>query len=222
MKRKVYAIITSGGTGSRFKGNTPKQYLNLCGKPVILHSMLVFQKCKEINEIIIAAQSKYFDYLHSIASKNKITKLSGLIESGKTRFESVRNAFKSIHGNKNDLVFIHDAARPNINAALLKEMTGYSCEVIPGAKITETVKREKKGFVTETINRENLWTVQTPQMFRFGALESSYIKCKGRKDFTDEASLVEYEGYRVKIIEALKGNIKITTKEDLEYLKKLM
>lgn len=222
--KKAYAIITAGGTGSRFKSSAkPKQYVTLNGKPVILYSMLVFQKCKEINEIIISADKQYFDYLHNLAVKNKITKLTRLVEGGKSRFQSVKNAFRSIEGAaKNDIVLIHDAARPNIDAKLVNGLLSHSSEVITGCRITETIKKDKNGYVKETVSRENLWTVQTPQAFRYGVLENSYKKCGKKNDFTDESALVEHAGYKVKLIEGSRNNIKLTTPDDLALLKKLM
>ena len=93
---KTFAIITAAGSGSRFssgKNETPKQFIKLNGKPVILYSLEVFQKSRLIDEIFISANYKYFDLLHSMAVKNKITKLTTLVEGGKTRFNSVKNAF---------------------------------------------------------------------------------------------------------------------------------
>jgi 2-C-methyl-D-erythritol 4-phosphate cytidylyltransferase len=231
MSKKVYAIITAGGSGARFSeprfgklaSQKPKQFLNLLGKPVILYSMLVFQKCSAIDEIIISSGKEYFDYIHTLAAKHKIKKLTGLVEGGKTRFASVKNAFMSIENpGKKDIVLIHDAARPNINVSMVEGMLDLSYEVIAGTKITETVKRDKKGFVSDTLNRENLWRVQTPQVFRYGILSDSYKKCGGKNDFTDEASLVEYAGHKVKIIEGLRDNIKITTPDDIDLLKRIM
>lgn len=227
MSGKVIAVITAGGTGTRFaknmKAGKPKQFINLLGKPVIIYSMLAFQKCKQVEDIIISAESDYFDYIHTLASKYRITKLKGLVEGGKTRFDSVKNAFKSIEGSaENDIVLIHDAARPNISPLLVSRLIEENSEVITGCRITETVKRDKKGYVTETVNRENLWSVQTPQAFRYGVLGKSYVKCGKRNDFTDEASMVEFAGYKVRILENSRENIKITTPDDLMFLKKIM
>ncbi len=198
---KVYAIITAGGTGSRFGKNSklqkqrlqkPKQFMKLLGKPVILYSMTVFQKCKGIDEIIISADKKYFDYLHRLALKHNIKKLTRLVEGGKTRFESVKNAFRSIENqHNNDLILIHDAARPNISAFMVQDMLNHSCEIITGCRISETIKRDKNSYVAETIPRENLWNIQTPQVFRYGILKASYKKCARKNDFTDEASMAE-------------------------------
>ena len=229
MKPKITAILTAAGSGSRYSGggksSKPKQFQLLLGKPVILHSMLAFQKCGEIDEIIISAEKNYFELIHSLAGRYKIKKLSALVEGGKTRFESVKNAFSQIPGSKNDIVLIHDAARPNISPAFITSIIQEASKkgnVIPALGVSETIKRAKGGVVKETLNRDELWLVQTPQAFKYANLETSYRKAGRRKDFTDEASLVESAGYKVSIIPGLRNNIKITTPEDLTLLMKIM
>ena len=224
----TFAIITAAGSGSRFspgKKSIPKQFIRLKGKPVILFSLEAFQKCRQIDEILVSADNSYFDFIHSLAVKNGITKLTTLAEGGRTRFISVKNAFFQISGKPGDLIFIHDAARPNINRKFVEEILTSALkygEVIPGIKIDETVKRENKGIVTGTIDRDNLWTVQTPQVFRYSVLKKSYKKAGRKNDFTDEAGLVERAGYNVRLIKGSRDNIKITTQEDLRTLKKIM
>jgi 2-C-methyl-D-erythritol 4-phosphate cytidylyltransferase len=225
---KTFAIITAAGSGSRFltgKKSIPKQYVRLNGKPVILYSLQAFQKIKLIDEILVSANRRYFDLIHSLAVKNKITKLTTLVEGGKTRFMSVKNAFLQTRGKPGDLVLIHDAARPNINKKLIEMLLTNALkygEVIPGVKISETVKKESKGIIKGTVDRSNLWTVQTPQVFRYKILKKSYRKAGRKIDFTDEAALVENAGYRVRIIEGEKDNIKITSRDEIIMLKKIM
>ena len=224
----TFAIITAAGSGSRFspgKKSIPKQFIRLKGKPVILFSLEAFQRCRQIDEILVSADNSYFDFIHSLAVKNGITKLTTLAEGGRTRFISVKNAFFQISGKPGDLILIHDAARPNINRKFVEEILTSALkygEVIPGIKIDETVKRENKGIVTGTIDRDNLWTVQTPQVFRYSVLKKSYEKAGRKNDFTDEAGLVERAGYNVRLIKGSRDNIKITTQEDLRTLKKIM
>jgi len=229
MNRKVSAIITAAGSGKRFSKNRkktlPKQFIKLNRKPVILYSLLVFQKNTNIDEIIVSADEKYFDLIHDIAYENRIRKLTCITEGGKTRFESVRNAFMQLDYADDRLVMIHDAVRPNIDNKLteclisgIKKYDG----IIPGMKIPETIKRANNGIVLETIDRVNLYTVQTPQLFTYKSLMSAYLKCGIKNDFTDESALVEYAGFKVKITEGKKDNIKLTTADDLKVLKLLM
>ncbi len=235
--KAVHVIITAAGSSERFKKGPgknlkPKQFINLLGKPVILHSLIKFQKCKEVKSIIISSAPEYFNFIHSMASKHKITKLKALIEGGNTRFESVRNSFNQINCPNgllrcrlDDIILIHDAARPNITTAEIKNLIGLAYkdgEVILGSRVSDTVKRDNGGVVTDTLSRDNLWLTQTPQAFRYDVLSRSYIIAGNKTDFTDESSMVEYAGYKVKITEGSKYNIKITNSEDLKTLKKLM
>jgi len=230
MKNDVHIILTAGGTGTRFRkspgsSSKPKQFLNLHGKPVILHSMLKFQKCKEVKSIYISASKEYFNLLHQVAAKNKITKLRALVEGGKTRFESVRNAFEQVNCDVDDIILIHDAARPNVTkediSSLIKASLKYG-EVVLGVRVSDTVKRTSGSIINETVPRDELWLVQTPQAFRYDVLSRSYIIAGSRTDFTDEASLVEFAGYEVRVSEGSRFNIKITSAEDMTALKKIM
>ncbi|MBZ0204482.1 MAG: 2-C-methyl-D-erythritol 4-phosphate cytidylyltransferase [Ignavibacteria bacterium] len=230
--RKIFCIITAAGSGERFgKGSSvkvPKQFINLCGKPVIIHSLEVFQKCTYITEILVSSNPAYFDLIHTLAIKYRITKLKAVVEGGKTRFESVRNAFRQIESTDNDIVIIHDAARPNISKSFVRRIIEDSLkygEVIPGCRVRETIKRVyKSGFVKETIDRSELFIVQTPQAFRYEKLAKAYSKCRSAKktDFTDEAQAIEFAGFKIKMIEGLRDNVKITIPEDVTLLKKLM
>jgi 2-C-methyl-D-erythritol 4-phosphate cytidylyltransferase len=226
---KVHAIVTAAGSGLRFANKTrnklPKQFLKLHGYPVFLHSLLIFQKCRLINDILVTSSQTNFDLIYRAAVDNRITKLTHLVEGGKTRFESVRNAFMQINALPSDLILIHDAVRPNITTGFVNRIISSAKKygnVIPGMRVSETVKKDKNGFVKETIDRSELWTVQTPQVFRYNFLHASYKKLRRRIDFTDESALVETAGYKVKLVEGLKGNIKITTPEDITLLSKLM
>ncbi len=221
---KITAIITAGGSGSRFsKTGKPKQFINLVGKPVILYSLAAFQHSGAVNEIIVAAGKEYFRFIHNLAVKNNISKLNNLVEGGKTRFESVRNAFMQIErSSSKDIIIIHDAARPNIDIYfidMLITILGKYDGVIPGMKIPETIKRARNNIITETLNRDELFLIQTPQVFYYDSLKRAYEKCGNKTDFTDEASLVEFSGGKVRITEGRKDNIKITVSRDMELIK---
>jgi 2-C-methyl-D-erythritol 4-phosphate cytidylyltransferase len=225
----VYAIVTAGGSGTRFRRlsrtKIPKQFVLLNNEPVIVHSLLVFQKSKLIDGIIISSEKQHFDSLRQLAAKYNITKLICLTEGGKTRFLSVKNAFAFIKGSGKDLVLVHDAVRPNIDIKFIKSLIDsarkFNC-VIPALPLSETVKKSIRGFVENTIDRRNLFAIQTPQCFNYLILYNAYKKFPNDIGFTDEAALVERAGYKVKIIPGKTGNVKITVPEDLSFLKKIM
>ena len=223
---KVYAIVAAGGTGSRFKSSSsrPKQFLKLNNKPVILYSLLALQKCKAVNHITVSADKKYFPLIRRLAKKHRITKLTVFAEAGKTRFESVRNAFRKIKGSENDLVLIHDSARPMINKSDVEkiiEEAKKSRAVIYGIKVSDTIKKSSEGYVSKTIDRKNLWLIQTPQIFSYKILSDAYNKSK-KKSYTDEAALAEWAGYDVRIIDGKRRNVKITAADDFEIVRKLI
>lgn len=223
-RTKITAILTAAGTGTRFSSSgKPKQFLPLNGRPVILYPMIIFQKNPNIDEIIIASNQEHFELIHGLALNSNIRKLTKLVVGGRTRFESVRNAFLQVEQRgSDDIVLIHDAVRPNIDSyfidRLIIEMNDYD-GIIPGLKVSDTIKRGKKGFVTETVSRDDLWNVQTPQLFKYKVLQKAYTACRKKEDFTDESAMVEQVGFKVKITEGRKDNIKITTPEDTRILK---
>jgi 2-C-methyl-D-erythritol 4-phosphate cytidylyltransferase len=229
-KRKVYAILTSAGSGSRFSKTQSgrqiqKQFIKVKGLEIFLYPLLVLQECSSVDEIVVTAENKYFDMIHRLSVKNEITKLTALVEGGKTRSQSVRNAVLMIDAGPEDLVLIHDAVRPRIDHSFVESIIKAAKlfgEVIPGVKLTDTIKRDSSGYVKETLSRENLWAIQTPQVFRYKVLIDSYKKAKGKKDFTDESALIENARHKVKIIAGSKDNIKITTAEDLITFKRML
>jgi len=130
-----------------------------------------------------------------------------------------------IAGSSKDIVLIHDAVRPNIDGLFIKNLIEaahkFSC-AIPALPVSETVKKSRKGFVERTIDRKDLFTIQTPQCFNYSILYNSYKKFPHDLKFTDESALVEKVGYKVKIVPGRIGNIKITVPEDLIFLKNII
>ena len=222
---KTFAIIPAAGKGKRSGVAIPKQYVKFSGKELIVYTLEVFQKNKSVDEIIIAAHPDYFGLLEKIKKKYKLTKISKIVKGGKERQDSVYNALLSIDGNKNDLVAVHDAARPLLSQKILtdailtarKKGNALVCikakdTLVKGTDIVETY-----------IDRENVFYVQTPQVFRYKDLmrgmETAYAS-----DFyaTDESMLIKNLGLRINIVEGSLSNFKVTTKDDLDFLKKCL
>lgn len=223
---RYFVIIPASGTGTRFGGKTPKQFIKFAGKEIIAHTLNKFNSLKEIHSIIIATQKKYFDKLHNIISKNKFGKVIALVEGGETRQDSVYNALRVINFRKDDFIIVHDAVRPFVSKILIRNLILNSKKykaVIPGLKINDTVKNlNKDNTVKETVLRENIWRIQTPQVFRYDVLINSFKKAiAGNYYGTDESSLAEYGGYKVKVVEGDVNNIKITTKNDIKTTDKI-
>lgn len=213
----VSAIVVAAGKSKRFGGKVSKAILKLNSKPVIAYSLDVLSEHRKINEIIVVGNAANIKSLRDIIKRNKIRKARDIVLGGKERQDSVSSGLRVINP-KADYVLIHDAARPFITKGLVSlviEEALKSKAAIVGVPVKSTIKKtDQKGCVKETIDRNNLWEIQTPQVF------SKDIILKAYKDFsrpkaTDDAALVERAGKRVKMVIGAHHNIKITTPEDL-------
>jgi 2-C-methyl-D-erythritol 4-phosphate cytidylyltransferase len=220
-----YVIIPASGSGKRFTGKTPKQFVKIAGKELIAHTLEKFNSIKGIDSIVISAQKIFFDSLIKIIFDNNIKKVTKIVEGGEKRMDSVYNALMNLNCRKNDFIMIHDAVRPFVGADLIQRLiseTDKFKSVIPGLLMSDTVKRTDKNLIVQnTVPRENLYRIQTPQIFRYDILVKSFEKAY-RDNYigTDEAAIVEYAGYKIKLIEGEDTNIKVTVKEDLKNFKK--
>ena len=217
---KVKVIIPASGSGERFGSKIPKQFLKIEGKEIIAHTLEKFNSIKLIDEIIISTKLEYFVKISTILKKYNLRKVKKIVEGGKRRQDSVYNALINLECEKDELILIHDAVRPFISKKkvleLIETAEKENC-VIPGMAVPETVKRvDAENIVTETIDRKNLRTIQTPQVFRYDILRKSFEKAyKDKFTGTDESAIVENAGYKVKVIEGEKANVKITYREDI-------
>ena len=199
-------ILASGGSGQRFKNSkVPKQYLKVNKIPILIYSLKEINKLKFVDQIIIIKNKNIEKkFLHGLLTNYKISKLTSIVNGGKTRFESVKNAFKEIE-IKNSYTIIHDAVRPNFNFKNLKKMI------------------EKIGkYDIKTLSRINLYLSQTPQVFKTSSLVKGYNNIKKINKFTDESEMLEKNGFKIKSFLNTGDNLKITTKDDLEIFKKLL
>lgn len=219
-KKRLFssAIVTAAGSGQRM-GGVSKQLLTIGNKPCVLHSLLAFQLCREIDEIIIVAKADEISTMENICHENKITKLKAVVPGGNTRQESVSNGFLAV-SKKSDLVAIHDAARPFIQPChvtlLLNEARRYGASCA-AKKMSDTVKRSgENGFILDTIPRDDLYTVQTPQVFKTDLYRASLAMAqKDGITVTDDCALAEHAGFSVKLCDLPILNLKITTESDL-------
>jgi len=222
---KTFAVIPSAGKGKRFGESLPKQFHQIRGKEILAYTLDIFQNCSLVDEIVVPTRQEYFELVFKIAEKYKITKLKSVIEGGQERQDSVYNAVISLEAEKNDLVIVHDAARPLLPEELLikaiKSAEKFD-NILVAFKGRDTLVRKKKN-VLNYIDRENIYYVQTPQIFRYSILIDSLEKAYKENFYgTDESMLVTRAGYKTEIIEGSASNIKITTPEDIEFFKKFV
>ena len=215
------AIITAGGTSSRFGGQTNKLLEKINNKPIIQYTVDAFAN-SNVDEIIICSNSAIIEELSDIFKTYDKVKI---IEGGNSRQASVYNGLKVAKG---DYILIHDGARPMINPQIIentKQMVIQKQAVSVMTKTVDTIKEvDENGKIIRTIDRSKLYNTQTPQAFEYNLIKNAHDKLQGQ-NFTDDAGMVEFLGHDVYIVIGDYRNIKVTTKSDLAlaeiYLKNL-
>jgi len=212
------AIIVAAGSGKRFGGKTPKQFLEILGKPLIIHTFQRFEACREIDEIILVLPSTETAKFLQIAGKYNLKKLSKVVAGGKTRAESVWKGLKNIRSATAEIIAVHDGARPLVSVEEIAETvksakeTGAACLV---SAVTDTIKEVSGGKIARTIDRLTLRRALTPQCFRYEILKRAFENADLSEAATDECFLVEKLGQKIAVVEGSARNIKITHREDL-------
>lgn len=211
------AIIAAGGRGTRFKSERPKQFLELLGKPLILHTLDRFERCEAIDEIILVLpDDELNDFIH-IAEAAGIAKLKRVVAGGSTRAESVRNGLDAVD-TAAEVVAVHDGARPLVASDEIARVvsraaeTGAACLVAP---LTDTIKTVSDGSITGTVDRNKLRRALTPQAFRYEVLRRAFAGATLSDEVTDECLLVERLGVAIAAVEGDPRDIKITRPDDI-------
>ena len=218
----VSAIVVAAGKSKRFGHKVSKVVLKLNSRPIIAYSLAVLNAHPQIKEIIVVGNPGNIRALGSIIRQNRISKAVKVILGGKERYDSVANGLQAA-SSKADFILIHDAARPFITRGLvssvLKEThrSGAAIAAVPVKATIKEIRREKqknKFRVEKTLDRQNLWEIQTPQAFKRDLILRAYKKFSSLKA-TDDAMLAERLGEKVSVVLGSYDNIKITTPEDL-------
>ena len=206
-------IITAGGIGKRMGDKIPKQFLYLNDKPILLHTLELFHAFNPLFEIIITLPSDWISHWENLIKTHQTKIPHKVVNGGTERFHSIKNAIKKSTGK---VVWIHDGVRPMVSNEtlnrLLIEINDFDA-VIPCLKIKESLREINADF-TYPINRDKIIIVQTPQVFKKEVIKKSYEKSY-EDSFTDDASLVQENGYEIKTIDGNQENIKITNPKDL-------
>ena len=218
---KYTAIVLSAGKGSRMGSSVHKQYLLLCGRPVIYYTLKAFEE-SQVDEIVLVTGEGEEEYCRKeIVEKYKLHKVTKIVKGGKERYHSVFQGLSACEHT--DYVLIHDGARPFIEQEVIRHTMDevqkkHAC--IAAVPVKDTIKKvDENGKVEDTPPRKSLYTVQTPQAFSYSLIYDSYQKmiADGREDVTDDAMVVEaYGKVPVYVIDSSYRNFKITTPEDLE------
>lgn len=215
---KIVAIIPAAGRGTRLGAPIPKQFLQLGGKPILAHTLAVFEQCGMIDAIILVGPKKEVEEdLQSWPNTSGIARK--VVVGGEKRQDSVFNGFQAVDADT-DIVIVHDGVRPFVTVEMIRESVeaakqyGAAIVAIP---VSDTIKKvDADGIIERTVDREGLWRIQTPQTFQYALLKQAFEQASADSFYgTDEGSLVERIGRKIKIVSGSELNIKITRKEDL-------
>ena len=223
------ALIVAAGQGVRMGGKVKKQYLALAGRPLLSHSLEVFDLCPKIEAIFLILPPDDIDFCReNILTPLDPLKKIHLVSGGAERQDSVYNGLRAIDDvdadgreNGSDIVIIHDGVRPFVTGRQIEESVAGAISAgacILGVPVSDTLKRVgPAGVIDRTLERDTIWFAQTPQAFRRDLIREAHDHARqtGYRA-TDDASLVEHLGYPVSIIPGSRYNLKITRKEDLE------
>ena len=221
---KRYAIIVAGGSGSRFGSNTPKQFLSLSGKPVLMHTIDKFAALAGV-EIIVVLPAAFVGWWHDLCAEYGFATEHRVVVGGANRFDSVKNAIVTISVQPGDTIAVHDGVRPLASTELIA--SAFACaeekgSAIPVVAVTDSIRRVLDGNgSSEPLSRESLRAVQTPQVFDAVALRSAY-NAEYSPFYTDDASVLEHNGGVIHMIDGEVTNIKITHPDDLTIAEMLM
>ena len=219
-KYSCTAVVLAAGQGRRMGTDLPKQFLPLCGKPVLWYSLNCFQNSGLTDRIVLVTGKEWIGYCEEIVQKYGLSKVKTITEGGENRYDSVYNGLKACADT--EFVMIHDGARPFITDEILRrgllgaEKTG-ACVI--GMPSKDTVKiADQEGFIKETPQRSSVWIIQTPQVFRYSLIREAYrrIMESGTVNVTDDAMVVEQTlGTKIALAEGSYENLKVTTPDDL-------
>lgn len=221
----VAAIIVAAGKGIRFGGTVRKQFLELAGRPILYHSILPFQQSDLIEEIILVAPPTEADAVAAMVQPWGMDKIKAITAGGEERHHSVRNGLAAL-SPAIDVVLIHDGVRPLATPAMIERVlqgVAQCGSALVAVTPKDTVKSARHGLIEQTLDRQSLLLVQTPQGFRRTIIEQAYAAAFARGSFsTDDAALVEQMGEPVAAVAGDYRNIKITSSEDLAIAEVLM
>lgn len=225
---KTYAVLLSGGVGSRMKSsaNCPKQYLSVAGKPIYIYALLEFEKCTSVDGIVIVANNSWVSAIKDDIKRFGITKVAGFAENGETRQHSIFSGLKALDGiaNENDIVILHDAARPLVDMELINACIEKNREcdgVLPYITVKDTVYESLDGkTVSKLLKRSTLCAGQAPESFVYGKYYNAHLKYSEDElaRFSGSTEIAIANGMNVCLIPGSERNFKITTDEDLKKL----
>lgn len=217
--RFTSAVILAGGSSTRMGKGVSKQWLTLDGIPVIVRSLLIFEACDMINEIILVAKADEFARYEALREKYSLKKLTAIVEGGEDRQTSAQNGFHAASETA-DFVAIHDGARCLITVEEIESVcrAAFSTGAATAAtRVNDSVKlATDSGYIESTVDRSKVWLAQTPQVFSTAVYHAALaVTCRDYVKVTDDCSLAEYIQHPVRLVPCSADNIKLTVPEDI-------
>jgi 2-C-methyl-D-erythritol 4-phosphate cytidylyltransferase len=221
---QVFVILPAAGLGTRMAGPQPKQFLALDGVPILVHSLRAFAAAPRVTSIYVAVRKQEMERAEAQVAEYGFAGRVRVVEGGERRQESVANALHALSAEADDIVLVHDAVRPLIDAATIERIIDAVAEygaAIVGMPAVDTIKQVERtahgALITATIPREFVVQAQTPQGFRYSLLERAFAEATADGFVgTDEASLLERAGIPVAVVPGSQVNLKITQAGDLD------
>ncbi|GAB5538841.1 MAG: 2-C-methyl-D-erythritol 4-phosphate cytidylyltransferase [Salibacteraceae bacterium] len=214
---KQYAVIVAGGRGLRMQAEIPKQFLNLNGSPVLMHTIEVLNRAlAEDAEIILVLPDDQISFWNSLCVTYNFQIKHSIVEGGKTRFESVKNGLNTCVGQ--GIVGIHDGVRPLVTESFIQHCFAHAQRhgsALPVVSINQSLRKRLDDGDSKPVDRDGMVSVQTPQCFDLSAIKKAYEQGFHPR-FTDDASVFEADGNRVSLVDGEPTNIKITTPQDMK------
>jgi 2-C-methyl-D-erythritol 4-phosphate cytidylyltransferase len=221
MPVKKFVLMMAGGSGSRMNNNIPKQFVELNGKPVIMHTFQVFYDFDPTINFILVLPEQQVECWKQLCEKHNFCIPHEIAFGGETRFFSVKNGLEKISGD--GIVFIHDSVRPLVSVKTIENCLAKTLEkgnALPVVAVTESVRKVKKDS-SKAVDRNNYKLVQTPQTFKVDQIKKAYLQTFS-EHFTDDASVLENTGEKIHLVDGNHENIKITYPQDLTIAEALL
>jgi 2-C-methyl-D-erythritol 4-phosphate cytidylyltransferase len=228
LKDQVDVVVLAAGQGERMQASTNKLFLTLQNIPIILHTLIRLEAIPAVNKIYLVLKAGEQEKMEQVfLTHGRVSKLTKIVQGGQNRDDSVRNGLQAVlEAERDGWVMVHDGARPLITDKLVSRLLANATKmgiVVPALPIFETIRKMTMEGKTKQIDRQELYTIQTPQLFHKSAIERVYLKGYQKvPDPTDEASFFEYCGEPVKLIDGEKWNLKITRPDDLKWAETLL
>lgn len=209
---KKYAIIVAGGSGSRMRSNLPKQFIEIGGLPVLMHTLNRFKEAFADIDLILVLPESQFDFWEELCQKHHFTVAHQLVKGGNSRFQSGKNGLAVIETD--GIVAVHDGVRPFVSTDIIRE--SFEVAQVKGTAVVSVASKDSVRVNGQAIDRQTVRLIQTPQTFQASIIKKAF-ETEELSTFTDDASVVEFAGFEINLIEGSYENIKITTPEDLEW-----